>query len=276
MGPLPRSGLRRRFPHYDLAVPTSPTGDFDYEAHGAGYASQRRTDPRIEAAVHAALGPARTVLNVGAGAGSYEPRDRYVVAVEPSAGMRAQRPADRVPAVAGSAEALPFDAGAFDAAMATVTVHQWSDLERGLAELRRVTTGSVVILTFDPDSLPRYWLADYAPEVIAAECARQPTIAKLVDLLGPGTSVGSIAIPADCVDGFKEAYFARPEAFLDERVRRAQSSWGFVEPAVQDRALQRLRADLGSGEWDARHGSHRSMSEYDGSLRLVVAPAAPR
>jgi hypothetical protein len=130
-----------------------------------------------------------------------------------------------------------------------------------------------VILTFDPDSLPRYGLAAYAPEVIAAECRRQPPIAKLVDLLGPGTSVRSIPIPADCVDGFKEVYLARPERFLDGRVRQAQSSWGFVEVDVRDRVLQRPRADLASGAWDARHGSHRSLSAYDGSLRLVGAPA---
>lgn len=122
-------------------------GDFDYEAHGQGYTIQRRTDPRIAAAVHGGLGAARTVLNVGAGAGSYEPEDRYVVAVEPSAAMRAQRPPGRVPAIAAAAERLPFDDGTFDAAMATVTVHQWSDLDQGLRELRRVTRGPIVILT---------------------------------------------------------------------------------------------------------------------------------
>ena len=148
----------------------TPAGDFDYERAGAGYARLRRTDPRLAAHVHAALGEARTVLNVGAGAGSYEPEDRYVVAVEPSAAMRAQRPAGR-PAVDAVAEALPFDDDSFDAAMAMITVHQWSDLERGLAELRRVARGPVVILTFDPDAMLDFWLADYVPEVLRGRAA---------------------------------------------------------------------------------------------------------
>ena len=156
----------------------TPAGDFDYERAGAGYARLRRTDPRLAAHVHAALGEARTVLNVGAGAGSYEPEDRYVVAVEPSAAMRAQRPAGR-PAVDAVAEALPFDDDSFDAAMAMITVHQWSDLERGLAELQRVARGPVVILTFDPDAMLDFWLADYVPEVFEAERPRMPKLSAL-------------------------------------------------------------------------------------------------
>jgi hypothetical protein len=249
----------------------APAGDVDYEAHGDGYSAQRRSDPRIAAAVLAALGSARTVLNVGAGAGSYEPGDRYVVAVEPSAAMRAQRPAASVPAIDAVAESLPFDDDAFDAAMASSTVHQWQDLDRGLAELRRVTRGPIAILTYDPDTLDRFWLADYAPEVIAAERRRQPPIARLVAALGEKTEVRRIPVPADCSDGFKEAYFARPERFLDDAVRRSQSSWTFVEPAVQERAVARLRADLASGAWDERYGALRTQSELDGSLRLVVA-----
>jgi SAM-dependent methyltransferase len=249
---------------------TPPAGDVDYEAHGAGYAVQRRTDPRIAALVHEALGDARTVLNVGAGAGSYEPADRHVVAVEPSAAMRAQRSPDRVPAVAAAAEALPFDDDAFDAAMATVTVHQWSDLRRGLAELRRVARGPVVILTFDGDALDRFWLAEYAPELIAAERRRYPPLSLLTEALGPGATVRSVPVPIDCADGFTEAYYARPERFLDDAVRRAQSAWSFVAPAAQARAVARLRDDLASGAWDARHGALRTTPSFDGSLRLVV------
>jgi SAM-dependent methyltransferase len=255
-------------------VVSKRAGDFDYKRHGAAYATQRRTDPRIAAAVHAALGRARTVLDVGAGAGSYEPEDRHVVAVEPSSAMRAERPRGSAPAVIAVAEELPFDTGAFDAAMATVTVHQWSDLDRGLAELRRVTRGPVVILTFDPDALERYWLADYAPEVIAAERRRQPPIKRLVPALGDRTEVRTVPIPVDCVDGFKEAFFARPECFLDAEVRKAQSSWSFVEPAVAARALARLRDDLESGAWDARYGALRRQSQYHGSLRLLVGMPA--
>ena len=196
----------------------TPAGDFDYERAGAGYARLRRTDPRLAAHVHAALGDARTVLNVGAGAGSYEPEDRYVVAVEPSAAMRAQRPAGR-PAVDAVAEALPFDDDSFDAAMAMITVHQWSDLERGLTELSRVARGPVVILTFDPDAMLDFWLADYVPEVFEAERPRMPTLSAL------GGEASAVPIPLDCVDGFIEAYYGRPEAFLDPEIRAAQSAW---------------------------------------------------
>jgi SAM-dependent methyltransferase len=248
-------------------------GDFDYESHGAGYALRRRADPRIAARLHEALGDAATVINVGAGAGSYEPEDRYVVAVERSPAMRAQRPPSRVPAIDSAAERLPFDDDSFDAAMATITVHQWSDKARGLRELQRVTRGPIAILTFDPDALERFWLADYAPELIAAERKRYPQIAWLSSLLGSGSEVHSIAVPTDCTDGFTEAYFARPEQLLEDDVRRAQSAWGFVEREDEQRAVARLREDLASGAWDRRYGELREQPEFDGSLRLIVASA---
>jgi SAM-dependent methyltransferase len=243
-------------------------GDFDYDRHGGGYALRRRTDPRIEAIVHAALGGARTVLNVGAGAGSYEPQDRYVIAIEPSAAMRAQRPASRVPAIHGFAEAIPLDDGAVDAAMAMVTVHQWSDLARGLAELRRVTRGPVVVLTFDGDALDRFWLADYAPELIAVERRRYPPMAAF-EALGR-VDTRAVAVPIDCVDGFTEAFYARPERLVDPAVRRAQSAWGFVAPGVESRFEVTLGADLESGRWEERYGCWRAMPTFEGSLRLVV------
>jgi SAM-dependent methyltransferase len=246
------------------------SGDFDYETKGHGYAAQRRPDPRIATMIHAALGDARTVLNVGAGAGSYEPADRYVVAVEPSARMRAQRPPTAVPALDATAEHLPFDDDSFDAAMATVTVHQWSDPARGLAELRRVARGPVAVLTFDGDALDRLWLAEYAPEFIAAERRRYPPIATIAAAVGAGAEVAEVPIPIDCVDGFTEAYYARPERFLDPEVRAAQSAWGFVDDAATARAVDRLRADLDSGAWDARHGHLRSRPRFIGSLRLIV------
>lgn len=245
-------------------------GDFDYDTHGLGYAQRRRADPRIAAMVLAAFGDARTVLNVGAGAGSYEPDDRYVVAVEPSAAMRAQRPAERVPALDAMAEALPFDDGAFDAVLASVTVHQWGDRERGLAELRRVARGPVVVLTFDGDALDRLWLAQYAPELIEAERRRYPPISALAAAIGRHTTVREVPVPIDCVDGFTEAYYARPEAFLDPEVRRAQSAWGFVDAAAEARAVERLGADLESGAWDARHGHLRKQPTFTGALRLLV------
>ncbi|MEU4162116.1 class I SAM-dependent methyltransferase [Actinoplanes sp. NPDC026670] len=245
-------------------------GDFDYETNGRGYAVQRRSDPRIAALIHAALGEARTVLNVGAGAGSYEPADRYVVAVEPSARMRAQRPPAAVPAIDATAEDLPFDDGAFDAVMATVTVHQWADPGRGLAELRRVARGPVVVLTFDGDALDRFWLAEYAPELIAAERRRFPAISTIAAAIGASTDVVEVPIPIDCTDGFTEAFYARPEQFLDSRVRAAQSAWGFVDDTATDRAVGRLRADLDSGAWDNRYQHLRNQPQFTGSLRLLV------
>jgi SAM-dependent methyltransferase len=246
-------------------------GDFDYDAAGGGYAAQRRTDPRIAALVHAALGPARTVLNVGAGAGSYEPGDRDVTAVEPSASMRSQRPPHLRPAIDATAEHLPFGRASFDAAMAMVTVHQWADTDQGLRELRRVSRGPVVVLTFDGDALDLLWLADYVPELITAERRRYPAIEHIREVLGGTSTVTPVPVPADCADGFTEAYFARPERFLDPAVRQSQSAWGFVEPAAIERGVARLRADLDSGAWDRRYGALRTRPEFTGSLRLVTA-----
>lgn len=195
-------------------------GDFDYEANGQGYALQRRPDPRIAAFVHEALGPARSVLNVGAGAGSYEPLDRLVLAVEPSAAMRAQRPPHLAPAIRAVAEDLPFDDLSVDAAMALVTVHQWADLARGLSEMRRVARGPVVVLTFDGDALDRFWLADYVPELVAVERRRYPPIERIGALIGKRSVVRPVPIPVDCRDGFTEAFYARPAM----RVRRGCST----------------------------------------------------
>jgi SAM-dependent methyltransferase len=245
-------------------------GDVDYAQHGEGYARIRRTDPRIAAWVHRALGDARTVLNVGAGAGSYEPADRYVLALEPSAAMRAQRPKNLVPAIDGVAEKLPLDDQSVDAAMALVTVHQWRDLDQGLRELRRVTRGPVVVLTFDGDALDRYWLADYAPELISVERRRYPSLERIAQGLGGSTDVQVIPIPIDCVDGFTEAYYARPEAFLDATVRRSQSAWSFVREEDQARFAKTLGDELSTGEWDRKYGQWRMRPHFEGSLRLIV------
>lgn len=249
-------------------------GDFDYDTHGGGYAVQRRTDPRIAAHVHAALGDARSIVNVGAGAGSYEPADRDVTAVEPSASMRSQRPTHLATAIDATAEELPFADGSFDAAMATITVHQWADTDKGLRELRRVSRGPVVILTFDGDALDLLWLADYVPELIAAERRRYPAIAHIVDVLGGTSTVTTIPIPIDCVDGFTEAYYARPERFLDAAVRRSQSAWGFVDEVATLRAVRQLGDDLETGAWDAKYGVLRTQPEFVGSLRLITASPA--
>ncbi|MDR3500590.1 MAG: methyltransferase domain-containing protein [Parvibaculum sp.] len=251
------------------------TGDFDYETKGGGYARQRRTDPRIAALVHRALGDARTVLNVGAGAGSYEPEDRHVLALEPAAAMRAQRPPHLAPAIIGVAESLPFDDLSVDASMAMVTVHQWPDLATGLGEMRRVTRGPVLVLSFDGDAFDRYWLGDYVPELMEAERRRMPSMAAIREGLGGRVEILSVPIPADCVDGFTEAFYARPEMLLDASVRRAQSSWGFIDRSVEERFVATLSADLKSGAWDDRYGLWRQAPFFDGSLRLIVGlPAA--
>jgi SAM-dependent methyltransferase len=249
-------------------------GDADYGKIGARYAAYRQPDPRIAARIHAALGAAHTVLNVGAGAGSYEPIDRTVIAVEPSASMRAQRPSHLPPSVDATAERLPFPDRHFDASMATFTVHQWSDLRAGLTEMRRVTRGPVVILTCDPDALDRFWLHEYAPEVTRVEAGRYPPIASIVAALGGRTEVLHVAIPFDCRDGFNEAYYGRPELLLEEGARLACSGWSFVPRSAVERFVETLRRDLSDGTWDARYGRFRRQSEFDGPLRLVVGEAS--
>ena len=246
-------------------------GDADYGTIGAGYARFRQPDPRIAAAIRAALGDVASVLNVGAGAGSYEPEDLQVTAVEPSATMRAQRPAHLSVAVDACAEALPFEDDSFDAAMALVTVHQWPDLRTGLQEMRRVARGPVLVMTADPEALERFWLVRYAPEAISVEAGRMPPLQDILDGLGGQGEVISVPIPFDCRDGFNEAYYGRPERLLDPAARRACSSWSFVDPAATARFAAALEADLASGAWDAEWGALRTTAEFDGSLRLVIS-----
>ncbi|MFI5005036.1 MAG: class I SAM-dependent methyltransferase [Solirubrobacterales bacterium] len=242
----------------------------DYERHGRTYARFRRGDPRIAAHIHAALGEARTVLNVGAGTGSYEPRDRWVLAVEPSATMRAQRAADAAPVIAAFAEALPFDDGALDAAMACVTIHHWAPPEAGLAELRRVSRGPVVVFTFELTHLPA-WQREYLREGYAKERPRFPAIDDVAAALGGRTRVERIPTPGDCVDGFFEAFWRRPEMLLDPAIRSAQSMWALLGPGEEQRIVERLAAALDSGAWDAEHGHLREQEDYDGALRLVIS-----
>ena len=236
-----------------------------------GTARYRRPEPAIAARILTALGDAETVLNVGAGAGSYEPRDRTVTAVEPSATMRAQRPPELPAAIDATAEALPFEDGAFDASLATFTVHQWTDLAAGLAELRRVTRGPVVILSCDPDDVERFWLGEYAPRVLQTEARRYPPLGALADGLGGRMSIDSVPIPLDCVDGFGEAYYGRPEMFLDPGARLANSAWSFVPDDVAAGYVAHLAAELASGEWDGGTERCAAQPRFDGSLRLIVA-----
>lgn len=246
-------------------------GDVDYGAIGSSYVRFRQPEPAIATQILQALGHAKTVLNVGAGAGSYEPTDRNVTAVEPSASMRAQRPAHLAVAIDAVAEALPFGDRSFDASMATVTVHQWSDLEKGLSEMRRVTRGPVVLLLCDPDRMADYWLNDYIPEVRAIEASRFPSIGRVVDALDGAAEVQPVPVPLLCRDGFNEAYYGRPEALLDPMARLACSSWSLVPEAAVDRFVDHLSRDLATGYWDEHYGHLRSQPYFDGPLRLIIA-----
>jgi ubiquinone/menaquinone biosynthesis C-methylase UbiE len=242
----------------------------DYEQIGGVYPRHRRADPRFAARIEAALGEAKTVVNVGAGTGSYEPADRWVLAVEPSAAMRAQRPPGAAPAIDARAEALPLDDDSVDAVMACVTIHHWDPQDAGLAEVRRVARGPVVVFTFELDSLPA-WQLELLHEGIAIERPRFRTIAEVQAGLGGRTRVERMPTPADCSDGFFEAYWNRPEALLDPEVRAGQSLWKLFAPGREEAIVERLRTELESGAWDEAHGHLRRQEQFDGALRLVIS-----
>ncbi|MEU4575287.1 class I SAM-dependent methyltransferase [Nonomuraea sp. NPDC023979] len=242
-----------------------------YDTIGAAYTATRRTDPRVAERILAALGDARTVLNVGAGTGSYEPRDRRVVSVEPSALMRSQRAPDAAPCLAGSAESLPFGDRSFDAAMTVSSVHHWRDPIAGLREMRRVAR-RVVVFTHDTSEggwLRRFWLTrDYLPEVAGLLTGR-PAITELAGAIGARTE--PVPIPWDCADGFFEAYWRRPEAYLDERVRRGMSVWSRVGPEAERRTVRALRDDVASGRWAERNRELLGLDAAELGLRLLIA-----
>jgi SAM-dependent methyltransferase len=246
------------------------SGEQLYDTIGATYTLTRCTEPRIATQVWAALGDARTVLNVGAGTGSYEPLDRDVTAVEPSAVMRAQRPAGAAPCVAASAESLPFEDQSFDAAMAFSTVHHWRDPVAGLREMRRVAR-RVVVFTHDTSDTGwrrRFWLTrDYLPEV-AELLAGRPSLTELAHTIG--ARIEPVSIPWDCADGLFEAYWRRPEYYLDEQVRRGVSVWTRVGPEAEQRAVRSLQADLASGQWSERNRDLVALDAAELGLRLLV------
>ena len=248
-------------------------GDANYGIIGVRYSAFRRPDPRIFELIAKALGEAQAVLNVGAGAGSYEPIDRAVTAVEPSSAMRSQRPPGLPVAIDAVAEDLPFPDQTFDASMSTFSVHQWKDLDAGLREVRRVTRGPVVIMTCEPSELDRFWLNSYCSEVLAVEARRYPPTRKIATALGNRSHIVSVPIPLDCTDGFNEAYYGRPDMLLDREARRACSAWSFVEDAVTQRFQQHLRADLESGKWDEKFGYFRSQPNFIGSLKIIIGQA---
>jgi SAM-dependent methyltransferase len=238
-----------------------------YDRIGQGYARTRRTDPHIAKAIEAALGDAESVLNVGAGAGGYEPADRAVTAVEPSAEMIAQRPAGAAPVIQATAEALPFDDDSFDAAMAVMTVHHWPDLAAGLAELRRVARRRLVILTSDRTAADGLWITSYFPTAPRGDRVEQ-VLATL-----PGATVTPVPVPRDCTDLFFWALWARPELFLDDRVVQSMWVWSILDPVERERGRDRLASDLADGTWDREHGALRDADELDVGVRLVTADA---
>jgi SAM-dependent methyltransferase len=239
-----------------------------YDTIGVTYTVTRRTEPRIAEQVWAALGDAQTVVNVGAGTGSYEPPDREVTAVEPSAVMRAQRPEGAAPCVTATAESLPFEDQSFDAAMAFATIHHWRDPIAGLREMQRVAR-RVVVFTKDNSDPDVFWLnRDYLPE-FADLLAGRPSLTELADVTG--ARLEPVLIPWDCKDGFYEAYWRRPEAYLDEHVRRGISIWARVGPDAEQRAVQSLRDDLASGRWLERNRDLVDLDAAELGLRLLIA-----
>ncbi len=236
-----------------------------YDTIGIDYAKLRNPDPRIAQQLHAALGDAKSVLNVGAGSGSYEPEGVALTAIEPSAEMIAQRPASDAIALQGSAEALPFADQSFDASMAVLTIHHWSDQAQGCAEMRRVTRGPVVFLTFDAGHKD-FWLFDYFPELLTLDEAAMPPMQRYADWLGD-VAIDPVPIPHDCTDGFLAAYWRRPGAYLDERIRRAMSSfWKIGDVSAGLLQLQRDRSD---GSWERRYGHLLGLDALDCGYRLV-------
>jgi SAM-dependent methyltransferase len=251
-----------------------------YDRIGGGYARYRREDPRIAAAIHAALGGAGSVVNVGAGAGSYEPADRRVVAVDPSPVMLAQRNAGAAPCVQAAAEALPFGDNTFDAAMAVLTLHHWADKPRGLAEMRRVARGRLVLFGgHNRERNGSWWLHDYFPaarRLVAGQpgnptsTGRTVAAERIASVLGP-IQVIPVPVPADCTDGFEAAYWQRPEAILEPAVWRATSALSLIPAADRAAGMARLRADLASGRWHKRYGHLLTLGELDLGYCVIIA-----
>lgn len=237
-----------------------------YDTIGINYAELRKPDRRIARVIENALGSAQTVLNVGAGAGSYEPTDRSLIAVEPSLEMIRKRSPAAAQAIQASADDLPFDDKSFDASMAILTIHHWPDKEAGLREMRRVTRGPIVLLTFDPAHRP--WLTEYLPELAALDEAQMPRMSDYRRWLG-SVQVTPVLVPHDCSDGFLYAYWRRPAAYLDAYIRSGSSSFWVISNA--EAGLENLRRDLENGEWQHRYAELLTLDEYDAGYRLVVA-----
>lgn len=238
---------------------------YDRGGIGEGYARRRQPDPRIAAALLAALGDARSVINIGAGTGSYEPTDRTVQAVEPSEVMINQRPQSAAPCVRASAESLPFPNKSFDAAMAVLTIHHWSDWRAGLREMRRVARQRIVLLTFDVDAA-HFWLThDYFPALLDLDRQIMPKLDELASELG-AFNAAAVPVPHDCIDGFLGAYWRRPQVYLDPIARRSMSSFAKIDAGP---GLKRLAADLEGSAWRDRYGQLLGLDALDIGYRLL-------
>jgi SAM-dependent methyltransferase len=243
-----------------------------YAALGNRYAARRVPDPRISGLIAAELGGARTVLNVGAGTGSYEPTDQRVVAIEPSETMIRQRPAAAAPLVRGVAENLPFADQAFDAALAVLTVHHWASAPAGLAEMRRVARRQMV-LTWDPEIFAGFWLVrDYLPQIAAHErtLACLAVVKRELARGGQEMVTREVLVPGDCTDGFLGAYWRRPHAYLAPGIRASMSGIAQLDQDAVTAAIRQLAADLASGRWHDRHGHLLERTELDLGYRLVA------
>ncbi len=273
----PRGGRSEFARKHEIRFPAQPIADVRemqqdsamsalYDSIGVNYSELRKPDPRIAKRIEQALGDSELILNVGAGTGSYEPIDRQLVAVEPSLEMIRKRSPAAAKAIQSTAEELPFEDGHFEASMAILTVHHWPDKAAGLLELRRVTRGRIVLLTFDPSQRP--WLTDYLPELATLDEAQMPAISDYEGWLG-SVQITPVPVPYDCSDGFLYAYWRRPQAYLDARVRSGSSSFWRIRNA--NVGLRNLRRDLESGDWGRRYAELLTLDEYDAGYRLVVA-----
>jgi len=240
-----------------------------YDEIGVEYSNFRNAEPRIETAIRAALGDAESVVNVGAGTGSYEPSDLEVIAVEPSPVMIEQRPPGAAPALQGAAEDLPLEDKSVDAAIGVFTIHHWNDLDAGLAEMRRVARRRIVLLTIDAAVNAGIWtLSVYFPEAMALELEVMPKMESLQERL-PNAQIEVVPAPRHCRDGFTSALWDRPELFLDPQVLRNSSLWHKLPAEAIERGQRRLQADLESGAWDRKYGHLRDLAELDIGIRLL-------
>lgn len=241
-----------------------------YNKIGMDYAQKRQSDPRLAALIHAQIPGLNSVLNVGAGAGSYEPENKNLIALEPSWRMIGQRPEGAAPCVCAVAEHLPFPDNSFEAGLALLTVHHWANMERGLDELQRVISKRLVIHTWDPAATEHYWLInDYIPELLELDAARFMKIEDLIAKFNTARLI-TVPIPDDCTDGFLGAYWARPQAYFDPVVKSGISSFQQISQSALDRGLSRLKTDLDNGLWLRRYAELAHKKKIDLGYRLIV------